>query len=357
MKKILFIVPFLSGGGAERVVSIWSSELAKLNVDIHLLVFYRVENEYPVDGSVKIHALKEDKGKYDQLSKAKKITLMRAKLKDINPDIAIPFITHVGIMCNIARIGLRIKMIETIRIDPRYSPKNKITRMVRNGSVLLSNSCIVQNEEQKNYFSKYIHKKIHVFANPISDEFIQAKRTIGNSEIRTITAVGRLEHQKNYPMLINAFSRLRNLDLALNIYGEGSLKGELQSLINDLGLTNHIKLCGRSNNIKEVFMSTDLFILSSNAEGMPNSLMEAMAVGLPCISTDCPTGPSDLIDNEVNGVLIPVDNEEALVHAVNDMVNNPRKAYMMGKKAKEKMKNDHAAKASAKKLLNFLSAI
>ena len=145
--------------------------------------------------------------------------------------------------------------------------------------------------------------------------------------------------------------------MTLNIYGEGSLIDDLQSLINDLRLTNHIKLCGRSNNIKEVFMSTDLFILSSNAEGMPNSLMEAMAVGLPCISTDCPTGPSDIIDNEINGVLIPVDNEEALVNAINNMINNPKKAYLMGKRAKEKMKINYAASVSAKKLLSFLNSI
>ena len=104
-------------------------------------------------------------------------------------------------------------------------------------------------------------------------------------------------------------------------------------------------------------MNTDLFILSCNAEGMPNSLMEAMAVGLPCISTDCPTGPSDLIDNEINGVLIPVDNEEALINAVNNMIYNPKEAYQMGKRAKEKMKSNYAANVSARKLLKFLNEI
>lgn len=357
MKKIMFVVPTLSSGGAERVVSIWSSELANMGADIHLLVFYRVENEYLVNDKVKIHAIKENKEQYDKMSKFNKIKFLRAKLKSLNPDIIIPFISHVGLMANIARTGLKIKMIETIRIDPKYSPKNKLLRLFRNFSVLLSNGCIVQNEDQKKYFPKWSHKKIYVFANPISDEFIQVERTKADSDIRTITAVGRLEHQKNYTMLINAFSKVQNLDLALNIYGEGSLKDDLQFIINDLGLSNRIKLCGRSNDIKEVFMNTDLFILSSNAEGMPNSLMEAMAVGLPCISTDCPTGPSDLIDNEINGVLIPVDNEEALINAVNNMINNPKEAYQMGKRAKEKMKSNYAAKVSARKLQKFLNEI
>jgi len=357
MKKIMLIIPFLSSGGAERVASIWSSELAKMGADIHLLVFYRVENEYPIHKDVIIHTITKNKEQYKKLSKFRKVNLLRSKIKSVGPDIVIPFISAVGIMTNIARVGLQTKMIETIRIDPQYSPKNKAIRLLRNTSVLLSNGCIVQNEDQKKYFPKWSHKKIYVFANPISDEFIQAERTISNSKIRSIIAVGRLEHQKNYTMLIHAFSKLKNLDLELNIYGEGSLKDELQSLIDDLGLTNRIKLCGRSNNIKEVFMSTDLFILSSNAEGMPNSLMEAMAVGLPCISTDCPTGPSDLIDSEINGVLIPVGNEEALVNAINNMINNPKEACLMGKRAKEKMKSNYAADVSAKKLLRFLNEI
>ncbi len=357
MKRILFIVPFLSSGGAERVVSIWSSELANMDADIHLLVFYRVENEYLVNDKVKIHAIKENKEQYDKMSKFNKIKFLRAKLKSLNPDIIIPFISHVGLMANIARVGLQTKMIETIRNNPQYSPKNKVIRLLRNISVLTSNGCIVQNEEQKNYFPKWSHKKIYVFANPISDEFIQAERTINDSGILSITAVGRLEHQKNHTMLIKAFSKLKNLDLMLNIYGEGSLKDNLQSIINDLELSNRIKLCGRSNNIKEAFISTDLFILSSNAEGMPNALMEAMALGLPCISTDCPTGPSDIIDNEINGVLIPVDNEKALINAVNNMIDNPEEAYQMGKRAKEKMKSNYAAKVSARKLLKFLNEI
>lgn len=357
MKKIMFVVPTLSSGGAERVVSIWSSELAKMGVDIHLLVFYRVENEYLVNDKVKIHAIKENKDQYDKMSKLSKIKFLRSKLKRLNPDTIIPFISHVGLMVNIARVGLKIKLIETIRIDPKYSPKNNVLRLFRNLSVLLSNACIVQNEEQKKYFPKWIHKKIYVIANPISDEFIQAERTIKSSDIRTITAVGRLEYQKNYTMLINAFSKLQNLDLTLNIYGEGSLKDDLQIIINDLGLSNSIKLCGRSNDIKEVYMNTDLFVLSSNAEGMPNSLMEAMAVGLPCISTDCPTGPSNLIDNGINGVLIPVDNEEALINAISNMINNPKDAYQFGKRAKEKMISNYAVKFNVIKLLKFLNEI
>jgi len=124
MKRILFVVPFLSGGGAERVVSIWTSELAKLGCDVHLLVYYRVDNEYLVDEKVKIHTIaQKGKSEYERMNIWQKIKALRKALKKIQPDIVLPFITHVGLMVSVAKIGLSLKVIETIRINPRYSPQ------------------------------------------------------------------------------------------------------------------------------------------------------------------------------------------------------------------------------------------
>src|SRR5699024_2875790 len=152
MKRILFIIPFLSSGGAERVASIWTSELAKLGVDVHLLVFYRVNNEYLVYKKVKIHVIREYKDEYNNLSKISKLVELRKKLKEIAPNVVIPFISHVGIMTTIAKIGLNIKIVETIRNNPGTTPSNRIHRIVRNISVALSDKCIMQNVKQLRYF-------------------------------------------------------------------------------------------------------------------------------------------------------------------------------------------------------------
>ncbi|MDU2197981.1 MAG: glycosyltransferase, partial [Peptostreptococcaceae bacterium] len=106
MKRVLFIIPFLSSGGAERVVSIWSSELAKNGNDIHLLVFYRVKDEYKVNDKVVIHTIRNTKEEYESMSKLQKIKEIRKILKSVRPNIVIPFITYVGILVNIAKIGL-----------------------------------------------------------------------------------------------------------------------------------------------------------------------------------------------------------------------------------------------------------
>lgn len=360
MKRVLFVVPFLSGGGAERVVSVWTSELAKLNCDVHLLVFYRLEDEYPLDTKVVIHSI-EKNGKivYDSLTKWQKLKALRQALKEIRPDVVLPFVTHVGIMVSIAKIGLPLKVIETIRIDPRYSPQKCIFRWLRNISIFFSNRCIVQNITQLNYFPKFMQKKISVFSNPIANEFLEKGKEFTERRIQRVVAIGRLEKQKNYPMLISAFSKIlkSNIDLYLDIYGEGSLQRELNNLINCLNLHDRVFLCGRTKEIATVLRRYDLFILSSDAEGMPNSLMEAMAVGLPCISTNCPTGPADIIEDGVNGILIPVGDEDALIKAITKMVENVNNAIEIGRKARETILNKYSAKISARKLLNFIESI
>lgn len=359
MKRILFVIPFLSSGGAERVVSIWTSELAKLGGDIHLLVFYRVDNEYSIDERVKLHTIARDKSKYKKMSYIQKLLYLRWKLKEINPDFVLPFITYVGLLISVARIGLPLKVIETIRIDPRYSPQKRLVRWIRNISVIFSKRCIVQNDTQKEYFPKWLQRRIEVFPNPIANEFIKSGKVFTNRKIKNIVAVGRLEKQKNFPMLISAFTKIvkGNEQIKLRIYGEGSLYGVLSNHINEINMRDRIMLCGRTNNMCQVLQESDMFILSSDAEGMPNSLMEAMATGLPCISTDCPTGPADLIEDGINGYLIPVGDEEALIDSMNNMITNVDNAIKMGQKARETIISRYTARISARNLLNFIESI
>lgn len=359
MKRILFVIPFLSSGGAERVVSIWASELAKLGSDVHVLVFYRVNNEYPLDEKVNIHTMKDNKYEYDELTRFSKIIELRKAFREIKPDFVLPFIFYVGLMTTLASTGLPLKIVETIRIDPRYSPQKTFVRWLRNISVFLSKRCIVQNELQKEYFPKWLQRRIVVFPNPISNVFVQCEKVFVNKEIRNVIAVGRLERQKNHYMLIRAFAKIAeaNKKVKLKIYGEGSLYSELNDYIKQNELSDRVFLCGRTNDICKALQECDLFILSSDAEGMPNSLMEAMALGLPCISTDCETGPSDLIKDGVNGYLIPVGDEEALVQRMNDMIENIDDAIKMGKRARETIIESYTAEMSARKLLDFIESI
>lgn len=359
MARILFVAPFLSGGGAERVASIWASGLAELGGDIHLLLFYRVENEYEISGKVNLHTAAESKNAYDHFNGPEKLYCVRKLLKELKPDIVLPFISYVGILIMLAGAGLPIRIVETVRIDPKYDRPGPAWRLLRSLALGLSKRCIVQTQSQLNYFPRRLQKRMIVLPNPISDGFAKHKKIFTEKKIRNLVAVGRLEKQKNYPMLLKAFARVAAADpeLRLRIYGEGSLFDELDAMIERLGLGEQARLCGRTAGLEAALLEADLYVMTSDAEGMPNSLMEAMALGLPCISTDCQTGPSDLIENGTTGLLVPARDEESFLEALEKMIKDVESSIEMGRKARETILSRYGAAASASKLLNYLASV
>lgn len=359
MKRVALIIPSLKSGGAERVVSIWSSELAKFNDGIYLIVLYKSEKEYETYGNVKkiyLHNNYLESKSSSILSKVKKI---RKVLLENSIDIAIPFITYIGIMTTAACLFSKIKVIETIRNDPKNIPTNKIESIFRNISVSLAEKCIVQNEVQKQYFSKKVQRKMQVFSNPLHPTITNTDKKYNNTDSLLFVNVGRLTKQKNQKLLCCAFSLATEKcpSISLKIYGMGSMYDELQQHIKNMGMQGKIILCGKTENVAQVLAEADAFILSSDFEGMPNALMEAMAVGLPCISTDCPTGPSDMIVNGQNGFLVPVGDVCSMADAIVKISNDYSAAVEMGKKAKEFALNRYEVSASSKRLLDFIESI
>lgn len=359
LSRIMFVVPYLSGGGAERVVATWSKELDKIGYDVHILVFYRTGEEYRTYGNVKIHTIANSKEHYKKMKNTEKLLAIRKNIKEYKPKLVIPFVTYVGIMCTISSVGLKIKLVETIRNNPWLVPNKKYGRFVRNLSVILSNHCIVQNSEQINYFPKYLRKKMVIIPNSISEEFFQSEKIYKEKKISKIISVGRLEKQKNHSLLITAFSKIAGFHpyITLEIYGDGPLREQLQTMINRLNMNERIYLRNRSDEIINKLRDSDLFVLSSNYEGMPNALMEAMALGVPCIATNCPTGPSDLIVDELDGKLVPVCDEAELINAMSYLIKNPDKAIEMGKRSRLKMIEKYNNDANISHLKSWLGNI
>ena len=193
---------------------------------------------------------------------------------------------------------------------------------------------IFQTEDAKKFFSKKIQDRSVVIPNPINEDFIV--KPFDGRRVKEIVTVGRLVEQKNHKLLIDSFSEVsrKHSDYILKIYGEGILREKLEKQIKDLNLSNKVLLMGESSNIKECIYKSSLFVLSSDYEGMPNALMEAMALGLPCISTDCPIGgPRYLIKNKENGVLVKVSNKEELTKAMNNLIENEDLSCKLGNKA------------------------
>jgi len=156
-----------------------------------------------------------------------------------------------------------------------------------------------------------------VTQNPvISDESVYSKK-------RFILGVGRLDKSKGFDVLIDAYSKLALSDIDLLISGEGSERQCLTKQIEDLGLSENVKLIGFRKNIQDYYSQAELYVLASKKEGYPNALIEAMSMGCPSIATNCEFGPSEIIEHGVNGILVEVDNPNEIAAAISEVLNNP----------------------------------
>lgn len=335
-KKLLFYINTLEFGGAERVMSNLCNQFAQHDYTVVLVNTYKSEYEYVINDEIK-HIYLEDKDKckgflYRNIDR---ILKLRRICKTENPDLIISFMTEPNTRSILATLGTNTKTLISIRNDPKKIYSNKLTKLIARYVFPLANGCVFQNAESKKWFPISLQEKSEIIANQIEESFFETNDNV-KMKLNTIVTVGRLEEQKNHAMLIKAFSQIRKeFDVNLEIWGMGSLEADLRELVNHLSLDNYIKFMGNSKNIKKEIEGCRLFVLSSNYEGMPNSLIEAMALGLPVISTDCPCGgPKELIDDGINGLLIDCNNVDELVKKIRKLLTDKQFSKEIGDNAK-----------------------
>lgn len=306
-KKICIAIHGLAHAGAERVAATWSNYLVSQGHDVSVMVYAHCEDTYDLDRRVRLLPLAETQEQYFGMSKVKQLAGIRKMIRQEKPQILISFLPKMQISVMLATLGMRLKRVETIRNNPWIDTDVSGKRFLWNMCFRRSNKILVQTKEQSEYFSKKMQRKCVVISNPISDHFLNGQKSYCGEKTSKFVAVARINTQKNYPMMVRAFAQAVQKDpnCTLDIYGAGAPEKlqEIEALIRQLGMEEHIHLCGWIRNISDVLTQYDAFLMSSNYEGMPNALAEAMAAGLVCLSTDCRTGPKDMIDSGKNGLL------------------------------------------------------
>lgn len=349
MDKYLFVIPSLSKGGAERVVSILANGLIKKGKNVTVVIHFNTQDSYKLDSRVKIICLselyeEEYRKKINVYYLFKLLRKLRKTVKSEKPNHIIPFLWTTCIRTHMALLFTKYNKLsyQTVRNNPKIFPKNEFLKLYRNYLIKKSKITFVQNKAQQECFDRC--ENVFILPNPVSDDILRIKKIDENKTIKII-GVGRLEEQKNFSLLIACVSELISdgFDISLTIYGEGSLKYQLEKEIADSKMQSHIVLFGRSSSYEQMYSDADIFVLSSNYEGMPNTLLESMAVGIPCVSTDCETGPSDIIEDGVNGYLIPVNNKELLKEKIVLLINNELLRNKIGKKAKKFILDNYQA--------------
>lgn len=361
MKKILLTVPTLSGGGAERVVSRWANSLKNKGYDVNVLIYGHKENEYILDEKINLYTIAKTYKDYQRLNYIKRLKIMRGIIKIIKADVIINFLPRMQIWVMLSSIGLKKRRIETVRVSPwEISQGNKIEKLLWRICMLTSDKIIVQTKEQVSYFSKIEKKKCTVISNPISENFVKGKTKDYKEEIRKFISIGRITKQKNFEMLIAVFKELckKHKNIILDIYGVGEdIKyfEKLKNILVENKLERNIFFKGRTKDIQNELLEHDIFLMSSNFEGMPNALLEAMVCGLVSISTNCKTGPKDLIDHTENGFLVEVNGIQEMIKQIEYILKlTPKELQIIGIAARNKILKLCGEDNSIKKLINLI---
>ncbi|MCC5894467.1 MAG: glycosyltransferase family 4 protein [Alkalibacterium sp.] len=334
--NITIFIGGLSGGGAERVVCNLSNYLSS-NHKVTILTMSDDTSAYPLNETVNRVTLSNNSENKNYLSK-NIIRLFRFNkfIRDTKSDVYLVMLPVTINIMLLHKVLIKSPIIVSERCDPykRYE-SSKLKKFFMRKLYPKADGFVFQTEDAMDYYKKIINGKGIVIPNAINPEFI--KRSFDGTRTKKIVSAGRLTNQKNFSILIRAFSIISKYhpEYELVIYGDGPQRGALERLVSELDLKNRVRLPGYVKDLGSQIIDSSLFVLSSDYEGMPNALMEAMALGVPCISTDCPVGgPKFLIDNNINGILTPVNNLDKLAEAMNKVLSDEEFAESLCKNAK-----------------------
>jgi len=320
--RLLFVVDSFSGG-AGNVTQILSQAFSKKNYDVSILLLNgkRVEPKHDLSGiKVVDYAL----GKYapgktpvDRIFKA--IVALRKQINTINPDVIISFLTELNILCCMAN-NRKIPLIVSERNDPFKEVIKKYWAVLRGLEYKKADKIVVQCSNFRQLAKgKFVDKTV-VIPNPILRPPILKKPEVIHNPLK-IVSMGRLTKQKNFIWMIDRMVELRNVtnDFILSIYGAGEQEEELKSYIDKKGISENVQLVGYADEPYSILAESDIYLMTSDYEGFPNALSEAMAVGLPSISRCCHEGIKDLVKDGENGFLVSLGDSHKFVARISQI--------------------------------------
>ena len=322
--RIVILMGSLTMGGAERVATSLASYLANSDVETYLVSFDSKPSSYTLDE--KVHFINNlDNDKFTGIKGVnKRIKFMFNTLNKIKPDLVFTMFYDINMYALIYKLfgKNKIKLVSSERCNPNeITGKNRIINKI---SSMSSDGFIFQTKRAKECYPKKVQDKSVVIHNAIGNPLF---KKIDENKImteKTITSMGRLEYQKAHDVMIKSCAPVlkKHPEYKLIIYGEGSLRPYLEDLINKLDMQNNVFLPGNTENAVLEVAKSQVFLLTSRFEGMPNALMEAMACGIPSISTDCDMGPAELISDGENGYLVPVDDVDAITQKLELLIDD-----------------------------------
>ena len=337
MNIIYVVEDFSENGGVERIVSQKANTLAcKYKHKVSIVSIYHDNRPmlYTIDKSVEMIKLevpfaKKGKGRIATLisrvaTLASAAGRLNKAVKSLNPDI-IFFATTLGaLLLPLCKTKAK-RVYESHSARPFTPYQGMFGLMERRADTVV---CLTNGDAA--HFDKA--KKVVVIPNFIE----RPQMFVEDYSIKRCIAVGRLRHEKGFDILIDCWQTVvkKHPDWHLDIYGEGQMQDELQAQIDRLNLNKHITLCGRSNNIMEMYTHYSMQIMTSRYEGQPMTLIEAQACGLPAVVTDFKFGASDIVKDGINGMIVKQGDQQALADAISKMMSSEETRRQYGANAR-----------------------
>ena len=336
---IAMLIGSLTKGGAERVLVNLADYFAEKGYPVTMVTQYQKENEYPLNEKVKrvISDITPEETTGSRIVNfVRRFRKLRKIWKSEKPDVILSFIGKNNMMAILTSRFLKIPVAVSVRADPAQEYYNTWMRVAARHLFAKADGVILQTRQCFDFFPEKVRDKAVILKNPVSPVFFR-ERYEGERE-KTIVAVGRIDENKNHEMLIKAFAGIAEEfpDYKLIIYGDGECRDRLIKMTEELGYADRILLPGSVDHVAEAIYRTRVFVLPSNTEGVPNTLIEAMLMGLTVIATDCPCGgPADLIEDGVNGILTPVGEVKTMKENLRYLIKNLQISDEMGSEARK----------------------
>jgi len=340
--RVTLIIHSLYSGGAERVMSTMANYWAIKGWEVTLLTFSGKNLPfYDLDQAINYCSLNIDQDSAHLIDALRhnwhRLCVLRSAIVDSKPDVVISFMTTTNVLILLATRGLNLPVIVSERNNSEASDPGIYWRLLRQWSYSFADRVIVQTQRATTYFPKSMQSRISSIPNPVllppQHQMVSEVR----SQQRSMIAIGRLGPQKGFDLLLRAFATLKGdfPEWKLTILGEGALRSELVALCEELKIRDRVDLPGRVKNVYEFLKAADLFVMSSRFEGFPNTLCEAMACGLPVISTDCPQGPREIIRHGLDGMLVSNEDVSALAATMQLLMADGEKRRQLAHHAPE----------------------
>lgn len=328
----MFVIHALGYGGAGKMIVYLANHFSKIGYDVVIYVEEQMGKHYEMEPGVRVYQETEFFKNY-YTRHFRQIFQLRRRVKEINPDLVISFQTNQNALSVLATRGRNIPVIVSERGDPYQY--HDIVAKLKTRVINKAEGGVFQTKKAMQYYGEELQQRSVVIYNPNTVTGIERQEKRNNE----IAFVGRFDiHQKRQDLAIEAFKIVADSvpDVKLSFYGAGKEQEIIKKQACDLGIEDRVLFKGLVKDVPNAIKDSRLFLMTSDFEGMPNALIEAMACGLPCVSTDCsPGGASELIQSGENGIVVPCGDAKAIAAAIVRLLNDQGEAEKMGAEAQK----------------------